>query len=204
MGLENVTAIILAGGQSSRMGTNKALLTINGQTVIEQIVAECKKITDNVLIVTNRFSDYKFLHLPMVEDKEKGKGPLAGIQAGLSAVSTEKTIVIACDMPFISTKVALALLDELTSYDACIPEINDQLHPLFAAYRKSCLPAVNESLAEGQLRIRQFLSKVHVKIKTENELPSYLDQAFFNMNNPEEYEKAKSISKKGTESGDGS
>src|SRR5699024_1724584 len=119
--------------------TNKALLTINGKTVIEHIVNECKKITDQILIVTNHFADYQFLALPMVEDKEKGKGPLAGIQAGLSEVSTEKNMVIACDMPFVSAEIAKDLLGELTNYDACLPKINDQLHPLFAAYRKSCL-----------------------------------------------------------------
>lgn len=200
--MEDVTAIILAGGKSSRMGTNKALLTINGITVIEQIVNECKKITDHILIVTNNFADYQFLQLPMVEDKEKGKGPLAGIQAGLSTVSTEKNIVIACDMPFISAEIAKVLLEELTNYDACLPKINDQLHPLFAAYRKSCLHAVNQSLNDGQLRIRHFLNQVRVKIKTEKELPSYFNKAMFNMNNPQEYEEAKEMIKKSIEGRD--
>lgn len=197
------TAIILAGGQSSRMGTNKALLDLGGMTVIEQIVQECQKVTDDILIVTNTFEDYEFLNIPMVADKQKGRGPLAGIQAGLSAVETDDNLIVACDMPFVSSEIAKELLEDLNEYDAVIPKINDQLHPLFAAYRKSCLEAVNRSLEDDQLRIRHFLDQVHVKIKTEMDLSNYLKMAFFNMNNPQEYEKAIKVTKNGTESRDG-
>lgn len=200
--MKDTTVIILAGGKSSRMGTNKALLKINGQTVIEQIVNECKKITENILIVTNQFSEYEFLNLPMVEDLQKGKGPLAGIQAGLTNSKTEKNFVVACDMPFVSAQIALQLLKDLNEYDAVLPEINNQLHPLFAAYRKNCLEAVNRSLENGQLRITHFLDQVSVKINTEKDLPSYLSNAFFNMNNPKEYEKAIQMTKKEKESRD--
>ena len=86
------TGIILAGGKSSRMGTNKALLTINGKTVIERIVNQLDQIVDEIIVVTNQFHDYEFLQLPMVEDKWKGMGPLAGIQAGLKAATTERNL----------------------------------------------------------------------------------------------------------------
>ena len=70
----NTTAIILAGGKSSRMGTNKALLQLNGKTVIEGMVEKLENIVDDIIIVTNTFEDYAFLHLPMIEDKRKGYG----------------------------------------------------------------------------------------------------------------------------------
>src|SRR4051812_50149033 len=95
------TAIILAGGQSSRMGTNKALLQLKGKTVIEGMVERLENIVDDILIVTNTFEDYAFLHLPMIEDKRKGKGPLAGMEAGLAATQTERNLIVAFDMPFI-------------------------------------------------------------------------------------------------------
>ena len=104
------TGIILAGGKSSRMGTNKALLTIDGKTVIERIVNQLEQIVDEIIVVTNPFHDYEFLQLPMVEDKWKGMGPLAGIEAGLNASTTERNLIVACDMPFISIELGKYLL----------------------------------------------------------------------------------------------
>ena len=193
------TGIILAGGKSSRMGTNKALLTIDGKTVIERIVNQLDQIVDEIIVVTNHFHDYEFLQLPMVEDEWKGMGPLAGIQAGLNASSTVRNLVVACDMPFISIELGKYLLTQLDQYQAAVPEISGQLHPLFAAYRKDICEAVSKSLSENQLRMRQLLHTIHVKI-IENELLDSLGISteeiyFFNMNHREEYHKAINIIK---------
>ena len=85
------TAIILAGGQSSRMGTNKALLQLNGKTVIEGVVEKLENIVDDTIIVTNTFEDYAFLHLPMIEDKAEGKGAACwnGVRFSGNANGTE-------------------------------------------------------------------------------------------------------------------
>ena len=196
------TGIILAGGKSSRMGTNKALLTIEGKTVIERIVDQLDQIVDEIIVVTNHFHDYEFLQLPMVEDKWKEMGPLAGIEAGLNASTTERNLIVACDMPFISIELGKYLLTLLDQYQAAVPEISGQLHPLFAAYRKDTLKAVSKSLNENQLRIRQLLHTIHVKI-IKNELLDSLGISteeiyFFNMNHPDEYHKAiKIIKEKG-------
>lgn len=191
--------IILAGGKSSRMGKNKALLKMNGKTVIEQIVAELMKVSDNMLIVTNTFSDYEFLGLPMVEDKWKGMGPLAGIHAGLLATTAERNLIVACDMPFVSAKLGSVLLEELDHYDAVIPEVDGRLHPLFAAYRKGVKDEVNRSLEKGELRIRSIFQHLHVKIMDENEFKKHRfqleDMNLFNMNYPAEYEQAKKMLK---------
>ncbi len=192
--MTKTTGIILAGGKSSRMGTNKALLTIEGKTVIERIIRQMEQVVDECIIVTNHFQDYEFLQLPMVEDKVKDKGPLAGIEAGLTASKTEKNLIVACDMPFISIELGKYLLTLLESHQAAVPEIDARLHPLFAAYRKTIVPAVTQSLSENNLRIRQLLHTIHVKIVTNEELESLgilsHDQYFFNMNHPNEYHKA--------------
>lgn len=189
------TAIILAGGKSSRMGTNKALLPLNGKTVIEGIVASLDKIADNLLIVTNTFTDYEFLHLPMIEDKRKEMGPLAGIEAGLSATESERNLFVACDMPFISVELGSYLLSCLEDHQAAVLEVSGTLHPLFGAYRKETLGAVSKSLDEGQLRIRHFLNSIQTKVVQNKELESlgYSESEIyvFNMNNPDEYEEAK-------------
>lgn len=185
------TGIILAGGKSKRMGTNKALLKVDGLTIIERIVEELRKIISDIIIVTNHFEDYQFLNLPMVEDKIKGKGPLAGIQAGLAESKNEKNLIVACDMPFISTELGAFLLQILNEYEAAVPEVSGMLHPLYAAYRKETLEAVNRAIADENLKIRHFLKMVNAKIVKENDFPFTLNEKFlYNMNHPEEYEQA--------------
>lgn len=188
------TGIIIAGGKSSRMGTNKALLKIDGKTVIETIVDELKKTVSEVIIVTNTFEEYQFLGLPMFEDKWKGMGPLAGIHAGLEASKTNKNLLVACDMPFVSSELGTVLLKFLDEFQAAVPKIAGQLHPLFAAYQKDVQDEVNQALQNEQLRIRQFLQNVNAKIVTEDDLKKvdfhYQASHFFNMNHPEEFEEA--------------
>ncbi|MBP2243208.1 molybdopterin-guanine dinucleotide biosynthesis protein A [Cytobacillus eiseniae] len=188
------TGIIMAGGKSSRMGTNKALLKIGEATVIEKIVAELQKTVSNIIIVTNKFEDYEFLDLPMVKDIWTDMGPLAGIHAGLHASTTVKNLVVACDMPFISAQLGDILLRLLDEHDAAVPRISGQLHPLFAAYRKEVHEEINQSLQREELRIRLFFQKVNTKIVTEEDLMAlsfaFQENYFFNMNDPGEFEKA--------------
>ncbi len=188
------TGIILAGGQSSRMGQNKALMKIDGVPVIERIAIELEKITDELLIVTNTFHTYQYLNIPMVGDEQKGKGPLAGIQAGLKATRSEKNLIVACDMPFISSSLGDFLLEELEDYQAAIPKLEGHVHPLFGAYRKDALHAVSQSLAKNELRMMSLLQNLHVRYISEDILSRkgipVKDTAVFNMNDPIEYEKA--------------
>ncbi|PLR81587.1 molybdenum cofactor guanylyltransferase [Bacillus canaveralius] len=191
------TGIILAGGKSSRMGTNKAFLEVGNQAVIERIIAELSKIVSDLVVVTNHFAEYQSLGVPMTEDNWKGKGPLAGMEAGLLASKHDKNLVVACDMPFISVKLGQFLLEQLNQYEAAVPEINSRLHPLFAAYRKETVPSIQESLSEDQLKIRSFLHRVNSKILKEDELSGLgLDGAsLYNMNNPDEYRQALQLAK---------
>ncbi|WP_066056987.1 molybdenum cofactor guanylyltransferase [Robertmurraya korlensis] len=197
------TGIILAGGKSSRMGQNKALLTIEGATVIERIAHELTKITDQLLIVTNTFRDFEFLGIPMVEDMQKGKGPIAGIHAGLTATTTNANLIVACDMPFISSSLGDFLLTGLDEYQAVIPELGGQLHPLYGAYRKDALQVVTNALTNNQLRIRSVLEQLNVQVVTEELLQRkqimIKETDMFNMNDPKEYEKALRVRTKGSE-----
>jgi len=190
----NATAIILAGGKSSRMGTNKALLKLNGKTVIENITETLEHVVDEIIIVTNTFSDYEFLHLPMVEDTHKGLGPLAGIEAGLTSSNTERNLVVACDMPFISAGIAKYLLSCLKEYQIVVPMIYGRLHPLFGAYRKEVKDAASQTFAEKRHSIIPLLNKVKTKIVMEDSLQLLglpnKELYFFNMNNPSDYQSA--------------
>ena len=196
------TGIIMAGGKSSRMGTNKALLKIDGITVIERIANELQKCVDEIIIVTNHFDDYRFLGYPMVEDIYKEMGPMGGIHAGLLASTTDKNLVVACDMPFISADLGNFLLKQLDDYQVVVPEIEDQFHPLFAGYKKELAPLIEEALKENQLRIRFFFKQLKTKtiyledITKEN--ITFNHENVYNMNYPDDYEQAKNFVIKNT------
>lgn len=204
--MEETTAIILAGGQSSRMGQNKALLDIEGKTVIERIVTEIDKVVDHKIIATNTFSDYEFLNLPMVEDNWKGIGPLGGIQAGLTASQTDRNIIIACDMPFISSQIASFLLSKLSEYDGVVPIINGRIHPLFAAYRRDVRHVIEKLIKANRHRITYILPEIHGKVLTEIDLENegfdLSEYEFFNMNDPGKYKEAIQMAKPDKESRD--
>ncbi|SEJ26895.1 molybdopterin-guanine dinucleotide biosynthesis protein A [Paenibacillus polymyxa] len=113
-----VTGIIVAGGRSSRMGQDKALLKFGGVTVLERIVAELEKVAGRVIVVTRDSQQYRALGLETTEDLYPGLGPLSGIHAGLSASKTEWGVVVACDMPFVQQEIFHALLAHATNWEA--------------------------------------------------------------------------------------
>lgn len=188
-------AIILAGGKSSRMGTNKALLKINEKTNIERIADRLKLLFDDIILVTNDSEQYEFLGVRMVPDQYPGMGPLAGVHAGLMASAYDINFIVACDMPFVSGELAEALVNNALHYDAVIPVINGKQHPLFAVFKKQAATIVEERIKAGQLRMKHLLDHLNVLYLTEKELETYshieLAKVFFNMNHPEEYTEAK-------------
>jgi molybdopterin-guanine dinucleotide biosynthesis protein A len=189
--------ILLAGGQSSRMGTNKALLSLGGKKNVERIVDELSKVSSlsTPLIVTNQPDVYSWLELPMTSDVFPGQGPLAGIHAGMLASDHKVNLVVACDMPFVSSSLARWLLEQAGNYDATVPRITPNvLHPLFAVYfTETCLPVVEACLQGGQLRVTDMLSKLGVNYvnPVEDGLAIDVNLAFYNMNHPHEYKQAK-------------
>jgi molybdenum cofactor guanylyltransferase len=195
----NAGAIILSGGQSSRMGTNKALLPISEKPNIERIKDELDKNFEEMILVTNHPEVYGFLKIKMVSDHYPGKGPLAGVHAGLLATSHEANLVVACDMPFISAGLGAILVENLREYDAVVPIIGGTKHPLFAVYRKKIVNEIKSCLENNSLRMIHLLDKLNVLYINEEDLKTYnkesLEQIFFNMNHPEEYEFAKKWAK---------
>lgn len=188
-------AIILSGGKSSRMGKNKALLPIGEQLNIERIVSELKPQFRDLILVTNDPENYRFLNLPTVSDHYPGKGPLAGVHAGLQAASHEVNVIVACDMPFISAELATAMIGHIDNYDAVVPVIDGKQHPLFSVFKKTCLALIEDRIVEDRLRMKHVLEELNVRYVTEEDFSMFdkkeLQRYFFNMNHPNEYEEAK-------------
>ncbi|WP_102349317.1 molybdenum cofactor guanylyltransferase [Bacillus sp. Marseille-P3661] len=194
----DATGIILAGGKSSRMGTNKALLFIDGKkTTIETIIGHLRPFFSTIILVTNDHGTYDFLEMPIVSDQYIGKGPLAGIHSGLKHSTSLYNFFVACDMPFVSGELAqyLVRLCMENDYDAIVPSINGKLHPLFSVFKQTALPVVEKCLLEERLRIRDLLDDLTVRYINETEIKEHIigdiEKIFYNMNYPLDYESVK-------------
>ncbi|MHC4538923.1 MAG: molybdenum cofactor guanylyltransferase, partial [Planctomycetota bacterium] len=148
------TAIILAGGDSTRMGQDKTMLPIDGRPMIEHIHEQLRPHFSKMLISSNKPCIHDFLGATVVPDEVTGKGPLMGIASALRASADEVNFVIACDMPGIDIGLVKAMLRQARDYDAVVPTVGPRLHePLFAVYRKSALSAIEEVLRSGSNRV---------------------------------------------------
>ena len=186
-----MTALILAGGKSRRMGFNKAFLKYGYKTFIEHQIATLRKIFDEILLSANEAGIYDNLNLAIVPDIFPEKGPLSGICAGLIRAASSHAFVIACDMPFINEKVILYLKGLIDDYDVVVPQTSRGLEPMHAFYSKNCIQPMYCCLEKEKLRIIDFFSEVKVRIVDEKEFKG-LDastQSLINLNTPEEYKK---------------
>ena len=187
--IQGVTGVILAGGASSRMGSNKALLPHRGGRFIEGIYREFCQIFCEVILVTNPPEQYPFLSCRKVADIFTGMGALAGIHAGLSASSKPAVFAVACDMPHLDPLLIRHVVGRGKGVDVAIPCSPGGFEPLHALYGKGCLPVMEENLAKGKRRIVSILPGVKVREIGAGEValfdPGY--QSFSNINTPQEY-----------------
>jgi molybdopterin-guanine dinucleotide biosynthesis protein A len=188
--------VILAGGQSRRMGSPKALLrlTADGQTLIESARDALAAVCAEVIVVTNTPATYAFLGCRMTPDQFPGLGGLAGIQAGLAASAHAHNLIVACDMPFLNPALLAALAAEPRDYDVLVPRRADgELETLHAIYNRACLGPISDQLAAGGGRIIAFFAKARVRYLDEPWLRRHDPdlRSFDNLNTPEELASAR-------------
>ena len=186
---DGVTGVILAGGESRRMGSNKALLPYCGGRFIEAVRSKLCGLFDEVLVVTNTPEQYRFLGGRLVQDIHVGMGVLGGLHAGLAHSRTSHIFAVACDMPCLN----LALIKALTALrhraDVVIPEGEGGLEPLHAVYGQDCLPHMEAALADNRRRIVSFFPHVEVA-RLGIDRVAAIDPGFHsfrNVNTPEDY-----------------
>ncbi|PNR97987.1 Molybdopterin-guanine dinucleotide biosynthesis protein A [Petrotoga olearia DSM 13574] len=183
--------MLLSGGKSSRFGTNKALESVNGRPLIEQIVQSLKNAFEKVYIIGN-VKEYAFLQdVFFCEDIIPNKGPLGGLLTGLTCSDSEYNFLTACDMPFLTNEFFEFVKLQKKDYDVLVPEYNSYLEPLAAVYSKKCLPFISASLEKNQLKLKSFFPKVQVRIIKENVIKEIgvPERLFFNINYKEDIEK---------------
>jgi molybdopterin-guanine dinucleotide biosynthesis protein A len=190
-----VSGIVLAGGQSSRLGTDKSFVNVNGQSLIEQIVAKLARLSDDVIIVTNSPEKYHHLEVRVVGDIYPGKGALGGIYSGLRAAANTHSLVVACDMPFLDLNLLRYMILLARGHDVVIPRVGGFPEPLHAIYSKSCLEPIDRLLARGGLKIIDFFPEVRVRYVEEDEVDIFDPQhlSFFNVNVPGDLEEMKKL-----------
>ena len=170
---QSMTGIVLAGGQSRRMGRDKASLPWLGSDILNTQLAVLAAICDDLIVVSNVSRDIHNNNVQVVADNCPGCGPLAGIEAGLSAALNEVCFIAACDMPFIDAASMLYIVEQVEGHDAAVPYVDGNWHPLYAAYSKTCLAAVRNLLKNGCYRLNELLPRVKLKTVSTEELKRF-------------------------------
>lgn len=188
MAPRDLTAFILAGGNSTRMGTDKAFAMIEGRTLLARALEVCHSITSDVRIVGDRKKFAPFA--PVVEDVFPGCGPLAGIHAALRASQTELNVVLAVDLPFVSPALLLFLVAQARQSGAImtVPRAGKGWQPLCAVYRRAFANAAEKALHAGHYKIDALFEHMLTHAVGEEDLRSagFSPQVFRNLNTPDE------------------
>ena len=196
-----LTVCIQAGGQSSRMGEDKALKTFLGRPLIRRVIERLGPVAQELIVTTNRPEASSFLNVPLISDLKPGRGALGGLYTAIASASNPIVAVVACDMPFASASLleaAAALMDE-EGADVVIARGEEGYEPLHAVYRRTtCLPAIEAAIEADQWKVIAWFPQVRVRVLTSDELKRYdpAGLAFWNVNTPEEFARAESIANK--------
>lgn len=193
------SAVVLAGGLSRRLGRDKRRLRLwgeSGPTLLERTLATVGALCADVVVVLNDPETWSGLAARVVSDVYPEGGALGGIYSGLLAAADDYALVVACDMPLLSTPLLTAMLARPREYDALVPRTpspgsarnNLDVEPLHAIYGKACLGPMRESLEAGRLKIASFFPAVRVAILEPNEIAPYDPRglSFLNINTVEQ------------------
>ena len=147
-----VSGVVLAGGASRRMGRNKAFLELDGRPLLAVVIERLAEVCAEVLVVAGDVDLYAGFGVPVVGDRFPGVGALGGLHAGLDVASFELALVVGCDMPFLDPALLRAFAAWAEGYDVALLRQGEQVEPLHAAYRRTCLPAIEQAIRSGRRR----------------------------------------------------
>lgn len=190
--MQDVTAFILAGGKSTRMGADKALLEFEGETLLARTLRKARAVAGRVCIVGAR--DKFELFGPVIEDVYAGRGPLGGIHAALQSTTTELNLMLAVDMPFLPEAALKYLLDQARGCDAVVvaPRVGGFNQTLCAVYRLEFAVLAEEALRAGNNKIDPLYGRTSVRVVEEAELAEVdiVPAMFDNLNTPQDLDRA--------------
>lgn len=198
----DVLGVIIAGGQSTRYGSPKALAAVGGKRAVDHVIAALRAVVDDVVVIANDIGLAESIGLAWRSDRVSGLGPLGGFDAALQwAVERGRVGVLAaaCDMPFLSSSLLSLIADRgaTGSADAVLPSSNGPrgVEPLAAYYSVACIPAIEAAAARGDNRLISFHSDIIVSRVPIEEVSAFgsPDEMFMNMNTPADTEQIDKI-----------
>ena len=201
--MTGLSGIVLAGGLSRRLGRDKAVEPFGDEPLIARVIGRLSTLTNETVVVVNNEARGAELPLPdearVAVDIYPDSGSLGGIFSGLTVANTDWGFVVACDMPFLNTDLIAHMLTLREDYDAVVPLLDGYPEPTHAAYSIACLPHIESRLRAGQLKIAGFFDDVRVRYVSESEIDSFDAErlSFFNVNRPDDLERALALVEEG-------
>jgi len=185
--MNKITGVILSGGNSSRMGTDKALLEINGTSLIKLVFNNLAAFSDTIIISSDNLK-HLLPNSILVTDDYKNCGPAGGIYSSLKTSTNSINIICSCDTPFVSPQIFKLLYLYSDAYDVVVPQFSGVLHPLIGIYKKHTAEIFAEALNSKQFVLKDIISKTKLKtVIIEDELSDFNELDFTNINNWEQY-----------------
>lgn len=195
--VQAISAVVLAGGESRRLGQDKCMLLVDGQPLLTRTLALLASLAGDLVVVSNdphRTRDVPFA-VRLVPDRTPGVGALMGLYSGLRAARHQRAVAVACDMPFLNLPLLRYMVDLSADYDVVLPRVGDMVEPLHAIYGKGCLGPMERQLALGRRRIISFFDDVRVRYVEEAEVDRYDPRhlSFLNVNTPDDWRRVQAL-----------
>ena len=187
-----MVGFVVAGGQSRRMGSDKALLRWGAGTLLDHAVTRLRAVCREVRVLSGRERRYADCGLPVDVDEVADGGPLAGLATALSVAAPRAVLLLGVDVPFVTVPLLAHIRDALAGSDAAVPVLVAGAEPLCAAYGAACGSAVLDALAAGERKMTSFWPRVRVRRLDEGDLARFrpFGPLFRNLNDPGEYDAA--------------
>lgn len=191
---KEITGIVLAGGKSSRMGSDKGMIKLNGKKFIEYIIEALIPNVSDIIIIANN-DKYNNLGYEVYEDIIKECGPLGGIYTGLMNSRTESNIIVSCDIPFINSGLIKHIIKNMGRADISVPVFEGNTEPLCAVYTKGIAGKLHDLIINNELKIHNVLKHfITTQIHITKSLDFYNNRLLANINTPEELKHQKEVS----------
>lgn len=186
---KNINGYILAGGKSSRMGTDKGLLLLNGRPIVQKIIDQLQPAADKTVIVSNN-AEYEKFGLEVIADLITDVGPAGGIHAALSHTDSEQIFVVSCDMPYITTDAIQYMIEQASQSQITLPLNREKIEPLFGVYSKKCLPLWQQLIEQGMIKLQEIVTHFELlKVNIDNN-ELFNDLLFLNINDKNDLQRA--------------
>lgn len=178
-----ISGIILAGGKSLRMGTDKAVLELKGQTLLEHAIEVCRPSCKTILISSNNSLHQKLGYIT-IPDEIPGCGPMGGIYSCLKQSETDWNFILSVDSPFVEPEFIQLLISQTGSFDVIVPVHAKGKEPLIAMYHKTCLAEIKKMLKSGNFKMHNLLNSINTKFVDVQKSVEKYPKLFLNLNRP--------------------